>query len=52
VANLFIGAYITGRVFSIDTSIFPCKEPEGEVACPITLLDVIPDDPATVSINY
>lgn len=52
VADFLIAAVVTARVFGADTRIFECSEPEGDVACPLTIFDVIKDDPGAVAVDY
>ena len=51
-ANLWIAVCITGKLFKFEFHLFECDAPEGPSGCALTFLDVIPDDPATVSIDY
>jgi hypothetical protein len=52
VADFLIAALITARVFYSDFRLFECTEPDGDVACPLTIFDVIKDDPGAVSVDY
>jgi len=53
VADFVIAAVVTGRVFQVDTRLFHnCDEPEGDVACVLTLFDLIKDEPGSVSVDY
>lgn len=44
-ANIYMACVITGGIFGISTAIFDCNEPEGAVACALTIYDVITDQP-------
>lgn len=52
VADLLIAALITGGVFGADTRLFQCAAAEGDVACPLTIFDVVKDDPGAVAVDY
>lgn len=52
VADFLVACFVAAHVFQTDTHLFECLEPEGDVACPLTIFDVIKDDPGSVSVNY
>lgn len=52
VADFLIAAVITARVFGADTRLFECLKAEGDVACPLTIFDVVKDDPGAVAVDY
>ena len=53
IADFLIAALVTGAVFQVDTRLFhTCDEPAGDVACVLTLFDLIKDAPGAVSVDY
>lgn len=52
VADFLIAAVITASVWQADTRLFECNEAEGDVACPLTIFDVVKDDPGAVAVDY
>ena len=52
IVDVFVAAAIIGEIFYLETPIFECTAPEGNVACPTTFLDLIIPDPDAVSTDY
>ena len=49
--DLIIALFVTGKLFSIDASLFDCEFAKIE-SCVLTLFDLVKDDPDNISVNY